>query len=97
MLKQTVSVQSYSGDGSYGPVYSAAVAVACNIDTRRRMVRNANGDEVVSEATLFVHPDDAAPFVPESLLSISGRQSRVMAVNPKTFRSGTFAVEVACS
>lgn len=97
LLKDTVSVTTYAGDGAYGPVYAAAVNVRCNVDATRRLVRNANGDEAVSEATLAVHPDDAAVFTPESAVTIDGRASRVLASSPQTFRGGTVYLKVVCS
>ena len=97
LLKDHVAVGTYSGDGAYGPAYAAAVTVCCNVQAKRRLVRNANGDEVVSEATLQVHPDDAALFVPESNIVIAGRASRVLTASPQTFRGSTVFVEVTCS
>jgi hypothetical protein len=97
MLKDTVAVESYSGEGAYGPIYAASATVSCNIDGTRRLVRNANGDEVVSEATLHVHPNDAAAFVPESRVTISGRASTVLSVNSQTFRGQAVYAKVTCS
>jgi hypothetical protein len=96
-LKDSVSVETYAGDGAYGPTYAAAVTVPCNVEATRRLVRNAAGDEVVSESTLFVHPDDVASFVPESLLTFETRTSRVLAVSPRTFRGATSHAEVSCA
>lgn len=96
LLKDSVSVQSYAGDGAYGPTYSAAVTVPCNVEATRRLVRNADGDEVVSEATIYVHPDDADYFIPESLVTFDARDSRVLAVSAKHVRGTTSHAEVAC-
>lgn len=97
LLKDTVTVETYSGDGAYGPVYAAPVTVRCNVDVTRHLVRNAGGDEVVSEATLAVHPDDEAAFAPESRLTIAGRASRVLSASPQTFRGGTVFLQVTCA
>ena len=86
LLKDQVQVASYSGEGAYGPVYVAAVRVWCNVDATRRLVRDANGDEAVSEATLQLHPqtrtvpddpaaqagvvDPLAVFTPESQVTL---------------------------
>jgi hypothetical protein len=97
LLNDSVSVQSYAGEGAYGPVYAAAVTVSCNVETTRRLVRNYDGDEVVSESTLYVHPDDAGYFLPESLLTIASRESRVLTARTPTVRGKPCHTEVACT
>jgi hypothetical protein len=97
LLKDTVAVETYGGEGAYGPVYAASVNVKCNLDQTRRLVRTAAGDEAVSELTLQVHPDDVAYFTPESRLTVATRVSRVMSVKDQAFRGGTVYLEVACS
>ena len=97
LLKDLVGVETYSGDSAYGPIYSASVNVDCNIDTTRRLVRTASGDEVVSEATLHVHPDDEALFTPESRILLATRTTTVLAVSRKTFRGTISHVEVSCA
>jgi len=97
LLQDTVSVETYTGDGAYGPVYGAAVAVDCRMDATRKLVRDSNGDESVSERTLYIHPDDSAYFTPESRVTASSRVSLVMAVNPHTVRGNTVHVEVSVS
>ena len=94
MLKDAVSVQTFSGEGAYGPVYASAVTVSCNIDPTRRLVRSANGEEAVSEATLLVHPDDGALFNPDALVTIGGRASHVLSVNTQTFLSSDVFLKV---
>lgn len=97
LLKQTVTVQTYSGEGATGPVYATAVSVPCRIDQKRRLVRTLSGDEAISEATLIVHPDDEARFVAESLITIGAAASKVLATKPHTYRGYTVSVEVVCS
>jgi hypothetical protein len=97
LLKDLVVVETYTGDGSYGPVFEAPVTVKVNVDQTRRLVRNTAGDEVVSEATLAVHPaprdettglllDATTLFAPESRVTIDGRVARVIGVKPNTVR-----------
>ncbi|MBF8186323.1 hypothetical protein ITP53_11295 [Nonomuraea sp. K274] len=49
-----VQIEPYMGSGAYGPVYAAPVTVRALVDGRRRLVRSAEGSEVVSETTLRV-------------------------------------------
>ena len=94
LLKSTITVRSYAGEGPYGPAYAAAVTVRCNVDASRRLVRNAAGDEVVSEATLHAHPDVADAFPPESLVTINGRNTVVIGAKTHTLRGRPTHVEV---
>jgi hypothetical protein len=97
LLKDLVAVETYSGEGAYGPNFDAPVTVKVNVDQTRRLVRNTAGDEVVSEATLAVHPqprdetsgellDATTLFTPESQVTISGRAAKVIGVKPNTVR-----------
>lgn len=107
LLKDQVTVSTYSGEGAYGPVTANPVTVWCNVDETRRLVRNSDGDEAVSEATLHLHPqtrtttgatiDPLAVFTPESPVTIRGRATRVLACKPHTLRGTTAMVEVTCA
>lgn len=97
LLKDTVAVETYSGEGAYGPVYAAAANVPCHIDNDERLVRSMGGDEVVSSARLTIHPANAAAFTPESRLTIQGRSSTVISTNVKTVRGSACHAEVICS
>lgn len=105
LLKDLVIVETGAGEGAYGPIYTAPVTVLVNVDQTRRLVRNAAGDEVVSEATLTVHPqprneatgallDALALFTPESRVSIGGRISTVINAAANTFRGNVAFVKV---
>jgi len=96
LLKDTVTVRPYSGEGAYGPVYGAARTVRCDLDDTRRLVVTAAGDEVVTQATLTVHPDDAPLFVPESTIVIAGQDSRVLTAGAQLFRGRPAYVKVTC-
>jgi len=111
-LKDQVTVRSYSGEGAYGAAYGDPLTVWCNVDAKRRLVRDAAGDETVAEATLLLHPrtrtvpaegqvqqtiDPAEVFVPESEVTIGGRTTRVLECKPHTLRGTTVMVEVTCA
>ena len=53
LLRHQVLVRPQTGEGSTGDVYGAQVPVRCFKDDRRRLVRNPQGAEVVSEVTLY--------------------------------------------
>ena len=105
LLKDLVSVETYSGEGAYGPIFAAAVTVKVNVDQTRRLVRNTAGDEVVSESTLAVHPqprdeatglllDATTLFTPETRVTIDGRAARVISAKPNTVRGRIVFVKV---
>lgn len=93
----TVAVETWTGEGAYGPVYAASANKACNVDATRRLVRNGNGDEVISELTLHVRAADEAAFVPKTRVTIASRVSTVLAVSPKAYKGQVAYVKVACS
>lgn len=105
-------MSTYTGEGAYGPIVADPISVFCNIDETRRMVRDATGDEVVSEATLHLHPrtrtvpaenttqitvDPAERFKPESPVTLRGRDTKVISTKAHTFRGHVVMVEVTCA
>jgi len=96
-MGDTVTVETYSGESAYGPIYGTSATVVCNVDSTRRLVRNSAGEEVVSEVTLQVAATDEAKFTPETRVTISGRVSTVLGVNPKTYKGQVVYVAVTLS
>jgi hypothetical protein len=96
-MGDTVAVETYSGDSAYGPLYGTSANVTCNVDSKRRLVRDSAGDEVVSEVTLQVASADETKFTPETRVTIAGRVSKVLAVNPRTYKGQVVYVEVNCA
>lgn len=95
----TVTVTAYLGETAYGPKYASPVQVDGRVEADRKLVRNANGDEVLSETTIFVLPDVGAAravdlFVPESVVTHEGRASVVIACNSRRGQAGPVYVEV---
>ena len=97
LLKDSVTVETYGGDGSYGPVYASPLTIACNVEMKNRLVRSANGDEYVSQPRLTVHPADVAAFTPETRVTVQGRASTVLSVALMTFRGRASHAEVSCT
>ena len=105
-LKDTVTVQTRTGGGSYGDTLSDPVDVPCFVDETRRMVRDAGGQQVVSEATLTLHPRTRVGdtvhnpmdlFSEGSEVLINGRSSEVLAAKETKLRSQVVAIEVVCA
>lgn len=106
VLKDTVTVATRTGGGSYGDTLADPVDLLCLIDETRRMVRDGSGQQVVSEATLTLHPrsrvgtstvDPMEVFTQGSEVKINGRESEVLAAKELKLRGQVYAVEVTCA
>lgn len=85
LLTQTVQVATRLGSDSSGDIEADPVDVACYIEESTRLVRDANGEEVVS-STRLIAAIDAAPTVPpvagqfsvNSTVTVNGRDATVI-------------------
>lgn len=78
-LVHTVDVDPYAGTGAYGDQYDAKVSdVRCFRDDKRKLVRSGNGDQVVSETTLYLRLEHAASFPPDSRVYLPHRVATVI-------------------
>lgn len=75
-LVHQVLVEPHEGEGPFGPEYGEQTSVRCVIDEKRRLVRDAEGSEVVSETTLYMPLDTVCPA--GSRVIASGRQTTVI-------------------
>lgn len=84
-LNQTCGWKSRTGHDGYEPTYAASVTIACRWENKRRMVRNFQGVEVVSESTVYckeaVRPNDT--------LTYDGRDCIVITVSDQPALDGT--------
>jgi len=97
LLNDKVTVATYLGDGAYGPTYGAPTTIRCAADPSRRLVLNGMGEQVLSELTLSIHPNDSDFFTPESKVTYIDRDSQVVSVTVNRFRGGWYYTEVKCS
>jgi hypothetical protein len=97
LFRDSVSVETYSGDSAYGALHADSVAVQCKVSAVQNLVRNAEGVEVVSSVTLYVKPEDAALFTPESLVTVAGNTSVVLTVAPQARPGETVYAKVMCA
>ncbi|MFK0069753.1 hypothetical protein RKD32_003969 [Streptomyces sp. SAI-195] len=86
LLRHRVTVEPYAGDSAYGKTYGPPIPdVRALVDARIRVVRNREGREVTSTATVYAEPDLAAQCPPESRITLpDGRVTTVIAVAPHT-------------
>ena len=70
LFTRTATVEPFEGSGAYGPIYGAPTEVSCWVDWTRELVRDADGNEVVSSAHLFADADTTLPV--ESRVTVDG-------------------------
>lgn len=74
----TTTVRTYTGSGPFGETYADPVDVPCFIDNTRRLVRDNDGRELTSEATITGHLSYGDLFQPESTATIDGDERTVL-------------------
>lgn len=77
LLRHTVTVRRYLGAGAAGARYDTPEQVPCFVDDARRLVRDNDGREVVSETTFYAAPT-LAEIPVESEVDVNGRTTTVI-------------------
>lgn len=78
LLTQSVLVETRTGSSGYGDLYAAPVTKKAFIDDQRKLIRDAQGNETVSETTLFTLIDDIDAFTTGSRVTVNGRIATVL-------------------
>lgn len=78
LLTQSVLVETFLGSGAYGGKYAAPATKKAFIDDQRKLIRDAQGVETVSETTLFTLIDDIGAFTAGSRVTVNGRVAHVL-------------------
>lgn len=78
LFTQTVSVATFLGTDSLGPRRADPVTKSVFINDARKMVRNRDGVEVVSETTLYGYLADIDAFTVNSDVLVNGRTAQVI-------------------
>ena len=76
LLIHTITIKEYQGDGPYGPSYGDPYEVRCYFEKKRDLVRDSNGQEIVSSARAFMAPDYEPP--PKSIITFEGDDYEVI-------------------
>lgn len=76
LLRHEIIIEPYLGQGGNGPTYGPPVTVKCFRDDGRKLVRNAAGEQVVSESTCICPLATVAP--PLSRVTVNGRTAYVI-------------------
>jgi len=85
MLPHRVTVQPYEGSGAMGDVFGTGIPdVPCMLDDTRKLVRDPEGVEVVSETTLVTRRQYAGKFEPGSRVTLPRRTATVISCAERT-------------
>lgn len=86
LIRQVVTVKPLIGHSAYGPIYGPELKLRCRVESKRRLVRDKDGNEVVSEATLYCGPDTNITVGSE--VHIDGTKYVVLQVKPHYLPNG---------
>lgn len=81
-----VSVETYQGTGAQGDLYAAPATVPGWLEDKRRLVRDKDGQEVVSPSQFMCDNDHLSKFAPDSRVTLPNRKAFVIGVG--NFTSG---------
>lgn len=95
MMTQTVSIAAASTMSGYGErTYGTAVSYACRIAGKRRLVLNAQGQEVVSSMTVYLgSPVAVDPTARITLSTADAGSTSEDAIHPAILASGRYPDE----
>lgn len=77
----TATAEQFVGTGPYGDSYADPVTVSCFVDDGTHLVRNKDGEEVVSMTTIFADPQYASVMIVDSRVTANGRTAYVITAN----------------
>lgn len=77
----TVQVKTRTGQNALGDVWSDPVTVACFVNDVTHLVRGARDESVISQTIVYAPIDQAPLFEADSIVTVSGRDARVITVN----------------
>jgi hypothetical protein len=87
-LNQTVTLQRQGAVDRYGQPTFTSVTLPARVQQRMKMIRTSEGDQVVSDATVFLRPDvSPAPQVRDRVV-FNGKAYAVLAVQAKQGLTG---------
>lgn len=76
----SLTVETLTGTGAQGDVYANPVSVPGWLEDKRRLVRDKDGQEVVSSSFFSCDNTHLAKFTPDTKVTIDGRTAFVIGV-----------------
>lgn len=99
-LRKRITIEAYQGESAYGPVYGAPVTgVPARFEGKRRVVRKADGTDLVASGTLTLRPGVAIPDQSRVTVPVNGQDEvyEVVEVLPHENLTRTHHIEVLVS
>ena len=78
LLRQSLTIRPRAGEGANGPVYGEPVTYHARIEPKRRQVRDAGGEVVISDAVAWLRPGASVAVGDQA--TVFGRILAVLAV-----------------
>lgn len=79
LLQHKAIVEAYLGTSAKGPQYATPITVRCLAVAKRKLVRGADQDQVISETQIFCRPSTNIPI--HSRVTVNGKQATVITVS----------------
>jgi hypothetical protein len=79
LLQHRATIEPYLGTSAKGPQYGPPVTVRCLAVDKRKLVRGADQDQVISSAQVFCRPGVVAPV--HSRVTVNGRSATVITLD----------------
>jgi hypothetical protein len=79
LLQHKAVIEPYEGTSAKGPLYGPPVTVRCLAIDKRKLVRGADQDQVISETQVYCRPSVVAPV--HSRVTVFGRSATVITVD----------------
>lgn len=77
LMRHSVTVEPYTGDSAYGPMYGPPETVQCFLEEGTKLSRSADGHEATSTAQFYARPGPSVPAQSRVTLP-DGRRTTVM-------------------
>lgn len=79
LLQHRAIIEPYLGTSAKGPQYGPPVKVRCFAEDKRKLVRGADQDQVISSTQVFCRPDVVAPV--HSRVTVNGKSGTVITLD----------------
>lgn len=85
MMRHVVTVEPYVGTNAVGEVYGVGVDIKCMFVEKRKMVRNAQGEEVSSSCSYITLPEHRPPLNSRVTVKHTGDVRHVVSLDVNTW------------
>lgn len=73
LYQKEITVRPRTGEGAFGPTFGAEKTVKARVVFRRRLIKSAQGDDLMAEATVLTDPRAADDIPLQAEVVIDGQ------------------------